>query len=372
MIPSYRVLIVDDEESSYQFVADLLSRAKDEHYELGWMPDPAQVHAHLKTQTYDVCILDYNLGGANGLTLMQSLQASGCRVPFILLTGYGSHDVDMNALEAGAAEYLDKSQLKPVLLSRAIRYAVKQQRDKNQLEDLYKQVQELEQLKTDMIRIAAHDLRTPLMTMLNYAKFLADDQEAPLKDYQQSYVREMIQGVWRMQQIIGDILSLERIQETAADRYEQPLDLAALVAEEAAASIDKTREIAYQLSLPETPIPIRGDAPQLREAVHNLIGNAFKYTPNGGSVSVSVAIEDGMAVFRVQDSGYGIPPEMQTRLFQPFYRAKSRETRSISGTGLGLYLVRNIVKRHGGEIVFSSVYQQGSQFGFRLPLRDAR
>ena len=114
---------------------------------------------------------------------------------------------------------------------------------------------------------------------------------------------------------------------------------------------------------------IVGDEAQLYEAVTNLLSNAIKYTPNEGAITVELAVTPQNEVcYKVQDTGYGIPEDRQSRLFEPFYRSKTAETATIEGTGLGLHLVKNIIERHKGEMVFRSVYREGSTFGFKLPL----
>ena len=111
-----------------------------------------------------------------------------------------------------------------------------------------------------------------------------------------------------------------------------------------------------------------GDPMLLYEAISNIIGNAIKYTPKAGTVHVWLTVEGQSACVRVHDNGYGIPEEQQERLFSPFYRVQTEETQEIEGTGLGLHLVKNIIERHNGNMVFSSVYGEGSTFGFNLPL----
>ncbi len=370
---TYRVLLVDDERSSYEFVQTLLHNSPEDRYHLDWVSKYESAVEGILAAQHDVCLLDYNMGTFTGLDVLRYVrQQGGTRLPIVVLTGYGNHSIDLESLHSGAAEYLDKSRLKADMLTRTIRYAVKHQQDKNELADLYRQVSELEQLKTDMIRIAAHDLRTPLMTMLNYANFLRDDDKHPLLDYQVGYVGEIVSSVRRMQQIISDILSLERIQETAAERYEQHADLAEQIHLAAEAALARTTGHVITMDVPQSGVLVQGDASQLREAAMNLMTNAVKYTPEGASITLRLAVDGDVALFTVEDAGYGIPKDMQSRLFQPFYRAKSKETRRIEGTGLGLYLVRNIIHRHGGEIVFHSVYGEGSTFGFSVPLLPTR
>jgi signal transduction histidine kinase len=115
-------------------------------------------------------------------------------------------------------------------------------------------------------------------------------------------------------------------------------------------------------------LEVLADSAQIGEAMNNLISNAIKYTPEGGKIEVSLSADDDNAIFRVRDNGYGIPLEQQAGLFQPFYRATTAKTIDIEGTGLGLHLVKNIIQRYDGEMIFSSVEGAGSTFGFKLPL----
>jgi signal transduction histidine kinase len=128
------------------------------------------------------------------------------------------------------------------------------------------------------------------------------------------------------------------------------------------------KSLDYQLQNTAGLVEVQGDAIFLHESIVNLLSNAIKYTPNGGKVLVRLQTDGSKATLEVQDNGYGIPEESQANLFQPFYRPVTKETKSIRGTGLGLHLVKRIVERHNGQMVFTSTYGKGSTFGFELPL----
>jgi two-component system, OmpR family, sensor histidine kinase VicK len=113
---------------------------------------------------------------------------------------------------------------------------------------------------------------------------------------------------------------------------------------------------------------VQADPAQMHEAMVNLVDNAMKYTPDGGEIQIRLCRVGDSARFEVEDNGFGIPDEMQKELFQPFYRARSRETLTIEGTGLGLHLVRNIIERFGGTMRVESEYGKGSTFGFDVPV----
>jgi PAS domain S-box-containing protein len=239
-----------------------------------------------------------------------------------------------------------------------------------ELKMLYKQVSELEQLKTDMIRITSHDLIGPVGTVMGYLNLLEVDGDQ-LSPEHRRYVATMMGLSRRMERLINDILSLDRIQQNGLQHV--PLELNTLVQQVVEDNRVTTRRKAHHLVMSSSGSPvIEGNAAQLQEAIANLVQNAVKYTPEGGRIEVKLREENGRAIFEVTDTGYGIPPDGQKRLFQPFYRVHMSETEHIEGTGLGLHLVKNIVERHDGEIIFRSQHGRGSTFGFALPLSQQK
>lgn len=239
----------------------------------------------------------------------------------------------------------------------------------SELQDLYEQVSALEQLKTDMIRIAAHDMRSPLAVIFSYVEMLREDLAPHMEEHHKIYLNAIQQSVSRITRMSSEILTLERVQDSTSVP-DQRVSLAMVVQRVADEHGDEIRQKQQTIgvSLPEESTVVLGEPTELVEAVSNLISNAIKYTPDGGRVEARLRVEDNSVILEVEDNGFGIPDEEQARIFEPFHRVKTRETRLIDGTGLGLYLVRKIVERHGGTTHFRSTYGQGSVFGFRLPL----
>jgi len=238
-----------------------------------------------------------------------------------------------------------------------------------EMKKLYNQVSQLEQMKTDMIRIAAHDLRGPLGIIQGYVQLMQLDVEKLPADFA-DYFGAMERTVKRMKNMLDDILSLERIEQMASDDNYVKIDLTQQIQkayEEYRASADAKSQQYILLNEVFGDALIMGDTAQLYEAITNLVSNAIKYTPPQGKITIFLQADDDYVTFKVMDTGYGIPDDMQEKLFQPFYRATTHETADITGTGLGLHLVKKIIERHNGRMIFQSIYGEGSTFGFIMP-----
>jgi signal transduction histidine kinase len=179
--------------------------------------------------------------------------------------------------------------------------------------------------------------------------------------------------VERLSQLIGELLDVTRLQRGQFALETQPLDFAALVArvvdEMTLALSESDPHPAIRLLPPEAAVPVWGDPFRLEAVVQNLVSNAVKYSPDGGTVRVRVGSQGSEAILEVTDQGIGIPEEAQAHLFEPFYRAGNVGART-TGFGIGLYIVHEIVARHGGRITVSSTEGQGSTFRVTLPLRS--
>ncbi|PJF27124.1 MAG: hypothetical protein CUN53_05225, partial [Phototrophicales bacterium] len=261
-------------------------------------------------------------------------------------------------LTARVASAIDNAQL----------YGIAQQQVE-ELRALNAQLQELEQLKSDMIRIASHDLRSPLGIIGGYLSILRDDLMDSLTPEHHTYIEAMMQGLDRIDRLTTDFLSLERLQ-SAKRPLTDPVDIALLVHKAVydAREPARLKSLTLESDLIADPLMVIGEETDLYEAIVNLLNNAIKYTPSGGRVYTQLRIDNERAVFLVEDTGIGIPDEYHHRLFQSFFRVKTSETRDIPGTGLGLHLVKKIITRHGGTVIFESKAGEGSIFGFTLPI----
>lgn len=370
------ILLVEDNPGDTYLIQTMIEpadRSTMEIHPVGRLRDA--IH-YLAQHPVDAILLDLSLPDSHGLATLTTLQHHASSLPIIVLTGLDDEELGLQAVQARAQDYLVKGQVDQALLMRSIRYAIERKRleqnlqqSKQELEALYQKVSSLEQLKTDMIRIASHDIGGLLGIVVGHLYLLNDGLGEPLSESQQYSVNEISDAVQRMTALSKDILSLERI-ESQESHLTQPVNLASLVRSiyEQYQSQAANKHQSLELLTENAPIMVTGDVVQLQEAIVNMVSNAIKYTPDHGQIQMRLYQQDSAAVLEVEDSGYGIPDDLQENLFQPFYRARTKDTADIPGTGLGLHLVKNIIDRHQGNMIFNSIYGQGSTFGFRLPL----
>ncbi len=226
---------------------------------------------------------------------------------------------------------------------------------------------ELDEMKSEFVATVSHDLRAPLTFIRGYATML--DMVGTLNDKQRDYLQHILDGIGQMSSLIEDLLNLRRIEAGVGIRKEPcPLGLVLIEAVDTMRARAASKGVTLRLEPAEGAPIVIGDRTLLRQAVGNLVDNAIKYTPSGGHVRVGLEIHEQEVHIYVSDTGIGIAPEHQVRLFEKFYRIKRREAGHVQGTGLGLALVKSIVERHGGRVWVESVLNQGSTFYIALPI----
>jgi signal transduction histidine kinase len=229
-------------------------------------------------------------------------------------------------------------------------------------------LKELDQMKSDFVNTVSHDLRSPLTYMRGYTTMIPMVGE--LSEKQRGFVERILSGIDQMTDLIDDLLDIGKIEAGVGIQMEEcllPTIIQAVVDDLGLGASQQDVDLQAHLSA-DTP-PTLGDTTLIRQAIKNLIENAVKYTPGPGRVDVGLLRQGNQLVVAVQDTGIGIAPEHQGRLFEKFYRIRRRDTVHIRGTGLGLAIVKSIADQHGGRVWVESKLNQGSTFYFSLPLR---
>ncbi len=225
---------------------------------------------------------------------------------------------------------------------------------------------ELDRLKSEFVFTVSHDLRTPLTAVQGYIDLLPRAGE--LTPQQQEFLKKAQDSLTYITALIGDLLEIGRI-EAGYDTEMAPCQMDSLIQEVCEALYPQIQQAGLQLrwQRPAQTLWVQGNARRLRQVLENLLSNAIKYTPPGGWIEVTAHREENHILVSVRDTGYGIPPEAQSRLFERFYRVRMPETEHIPGIGLGLAIVKSIIEKHKGRIWVESTPGQGSTFSFILP-----
>jgi len=237
----------------------------------------------------------------------------------------------------------------------------------------YRDAQEAVRVRDDFLTLASHEIKTPLTTLTLRLEQMSRRLRAG-KPVDASLLGQALAQVERLTALSSDLLDVSRIADGRLAIRRDPLSLREVVAEAVATARASTDKHAIVLVEHEhehehgDDVVVSGDRERLLQVVSNLLDNAMKYTPSGGTIRVALSSRDGEALLSVTDPGIGVPREQQARLFERFFRARNSPSSSYGGLGLGLYICRDIVERHGGRIWVDSELGEGSTFRVALPL----
>jgi two-component system phosphate regulon sensor histidine kinase PhoR len=232
------------------------------------------------------------------------------------------------------------------------------------------EVRALEQLKSDFVATVSHELRTPLTSIYGFAETLLREDASFGEEDRASFVRYIASESERLNRLVESLLSAARLETGAVGLQLSPVDVAAVARDVAAWAGARSEHHTLALVLPPGGALADADADRVRQVLINLIDNAIKYSPDGGTVTVRVRKRRRVVELRVSDEGIGISERDQHNLFQKFFRVDAAMSRGIRGIGLGLYLVRGFVTAMGGRIWVESVQGKGSTFVVELPASE--
>ncbi|MBI4244363.1 MAG: PAS domain S-box protein [Planctomycetes bacterium] len=224
-------------------------------------------------------------------------------------------------------------------------------------------LRELDRLKDAFVSNVSHELKTPLTSIRAYTEAL---QEMATEDTQKEFLSVILEESDRLLNLINELLSVQRIQSGRIKVNYQKFDLLVLIKEVMKLLEKQSSKHKLILECPDS-FHVEADYNLIKEVMINLIGNAIKYSPNGGDITIKLDINEGNIVISVKDQGIGIPKEAHDKIFQPFYRVDNSLTNTISGTGLGLSIVSSIVQAHKGKVEFESDTGKGTTFFVTLP-----
>jgi len=372
--PTVRVLLIEDDEEDYLLTRKLLQSDGRATFDVKWVRSYEAGLEELRAP-YNVCLVDYRLGAHSGLNLIEAAVAGGFGGPIILLTGQGDRAVDVEAMKAGAADYLPKDQITPQLMERVIRHSIERKAAQAALhrsEAQLRQAQKMEAMGS-LAGGVAHDFNNLLSIILSYSDMLAVGLKPA--DPMRADLAEIHGAGLRAAALTRQLLAFSR-QQVLLPRV---VDL-----NEICAGMEKMlrRVIGEDVELASRAAPALGkilaDPGQLEQVIMNLVVNARDAMPSGGKLTIETAevVLDGAhasehpgvtagvhVMLAVSDTGVGMAHTTQARLFEPFFTTKE----AGKGTGLGLATVFGIVRQSGGTIWVYSELGVGTTFKVYFP-----
>ena len=363
------VLVIDDEPG----VRQACERALTPHGLAVEAIGVADGLGKIKSGGYDLVLLD--VACADWLA---SVHQHDPEVAYILLTDSAHVDLAIQAVQRGAFDFLVKPFAPEQLwldvhrglerrqLSLEVKRLQAVEAEARRLAEDKARLEEIDRAKMQFIRLVTHELQAPVAAIQNYLQLIVDGYVPP--DKQRQTIEKCMDRADEQMALIADLLELGKLQavgphggvtrvsmDESLRKALEPLQLQA-----------EHKRLRLSVDIVGEPLTVRGNPDQLKSVWTNLIGNAIKYTPSGGSVEVSLRGGQGRVVGEVKDTGIGIPREQQSQLFTEFFRAENAKKMNLRGTGLGLAIVKQVVQNAGGQILVESEVGRGSTFTFVL------
>jgi signal transduction histidine kinase len=393
-----KVLVVDDEESVVVTIKAILQL---DGYNVSTTTSGAQARAMVRDTEYDLVLTDLRLEDGDGLDVLKAVRESYPETVTIMLTGYASLESAIQALRAGAYDYLVKpsevEELRSTVargierrrLGQELRLRVAELAELNaslqqrideataELKERYEQLKELDRMKSQFLSIASHELKTPITAMSGFLqvalrrvrRLAQGEASSPVAEGLRA-VTEQLEVVYRqtgkLARLVDELLDVSRIQTGRIEFRYGDVDISELASEVATRMqlTTTTHEISVRM---DSENVVTADRDHLEQVLNNLVTNAIKYSPGGGAITIEVRPDDGGVRLSVSDEGIGIPEKELEAIFGLFYRSPDRAARDAAGMGLGLYISREIVVRHGGRIWAESGGEKGSTLNVVIP-----
>jgi len=358
-----RVLIVEGDSEAGELAERALARGRPPGFSVERCPTLAEGVERIARRRPDVLVLDLDLPDSSGIRTFLQAQSAAPEVPIVILTSGNGEPAALEAIQKGAQDYVAKGAADAQTLPRALRYAVERKRA------------ELREgrLKEEFLHNVSHELKTPLFAFEHAVQLVLSGNAGEIADPLRKILEIADRNARHLGTMIDDLLDVTRAETGKLAVEPARISLGELIADvietERVAVADK--DMSLQAEAADIP-PVYADAVRVRQVLINLIDNAVKFTSKKGRVTVGARLRedapDAVAV-SVSDTGCGIPPEAAQDVFERLYQVRGPHGEGYrKGLGIGLYICKQIVERHGGRIWVESELGKGSTFRFTLPV----
>ena len=389
-----RILIVDDTPRNIEILSEILNP---DGYELSSAADGEAGLQRARADKPDLVLLDLVLPGIMGIEVLEILKQEQPQTTVILTTAYGSEETAIQAMRRGVNDYIinkrpfDPSEVREVV-RRAIgesrlrqenfrlthelelvnqqlqEYAGHLERNIEELRSANERLKELDRMKASFFSMISHELRHPLTVAKGYLELIETGSGGEVTAEMRRYLHIINDNFDHLAEMIDDLLDLSRMESGRYHIQRQAVRPSGIINHtiQAFTASAHEKELRLESQLTESLPLVSADPLRVVQVLTNLLQNAIKFTPNGGTITVS-ACESGPDVqFSVTDTGIGIPPVELDRIFDRFYQVR-RDDSNLGGAGLGLAICKEIIRLHGGRIWAESEEGHGSRFFFTLP-----
>ena len=379
-----RILVVDDEKEIRGFLSRALTRMGGFQVELAESGEEAL--QKIEKERFDLVLTDLKMPKMDGLQLISEIAKSKPETLTMMMTGHGTIDSALEAMKRGASDYLMKPLNLDELIVRIRKVLDEKQRFvrlkdfADQLEKANRELRRIDGMKSEFVSVASHELRTPLAAIKNAVQLVLKETAGKINENQAKFLSMAERNINRLTNILNNLLNLSKIESGKIELKFEDIGLKELI-ELTASSLRPHADgkaIKIDLEINEQLPKVYGDPEKIEQILTNLIGNAIKFTPEGGRILITAqpftrdgkgGPGDSVAV-SVKDTGIGIPPEHLDAIFEKFHQVESSLQRSVSGTGLGLAITKGLVEAHQGKIWVESEVGKGSTFTFTLYIAE--
>ncbi len=359
------ILLVDDDPNILDTAKDILEEA---HYTISTAATGAEAVLQLDQKEFNVVVVDFQLPDTTGLELARKVREKNAHTCVILMTGHASLEMAVKAIQEAVYDYLIKP-VDPAQLKRTIEKAIEKQRLTLENAQLVEDLRRLDILKSKMLTILSHDLRTPLSSIRGYSELLKSGVKGRMSEPQKKMIEITIQEADHLNGLIGDLLDLASIDagrlslDLRPMRFEDVLDKALMRVK----LVSEMKEVPLEVAL-ASPLPmVEVDVTRMVQVLCNLLRGSLKHAGRGGRIYLNASETGGKLELKITYSGQGFTADQLKELFAGA-RAPGQTNGSQDGLRIGLAIAREILHAHGGQIgVESRGPEHGSTFWIRLP-----
>jgi signal transduction histidine kinase len=356
-----KILLVEDVRADAYLIQELLLEARVQ-LDVRHADKISSAFKCLEEERFDVILTDLGLPDSQGFETFCKIRDKASDIPIIVLTGLADEEFAMSAVQKGAQDYLVKGRVDAVSLSKSIRYSIERNKLLAELERRLKEIAKLERERNHLLSMLAHDMKNSIVPSIQ----LLSDISSGETEYMQSNISLVLDELKNVNYLATNFLEFARVDLKEYSPVPCRFEIVPIIEKQIEIAKVKAahKNLNVSLELLEKDLPmITADKDMINRVITNLLDNAIKYTETDGTVTVSLTGKDKEIMFRVADTGPGIPAEYIPYLFDAFYRADSEQR----GSGLGLAIAKTIVEAHGGKIWVDSTPGKGSTFSFTLP-----